>query len=381
MNWAPVVPGTVEVTVGTDVYWDDGNGNLMAKADIAAKRFVGTTQNTDGTLSGVAGKVECTYASGKSAADAVGTVEYGLAKVKSASQTIYDTNTAAAVKFNTAPANNAEITIGYQYNNVAIPQNDLPMVSAQIKAIPLIAKARRVAVYYSQIAAFQAKTDYGFDLGQQLAEKAVGQLSYEIDTEVVNLIDKTAGNYYQDDRISLRFNANRPTGISLAEHYEGFLKLVNDAKMVIYTRTKRFAPNYMIVAADVIPILSFARGWNAASTSNINGPYFAGTLDGLKVYVSPAMTAGRFVLGVNGNDMMSSVAVYAPYMPIVPTQLLQFADGGTSQGWSTLYALEVLNAQLCIAGEVYYGNFDQYVGSVNGAVTYTLPTGSAVVGG
>ena len=46
-----------------------------------------------------------------------------------------------------------------------------------MEAIPLIAKARRIAVYYSQIAAFQAKTDYGFDLGDQLAEKAVGQLS------------------------------------------------------------------------------------------------------------------------------------------------------------------------------------------------------------
>lgn len=26
---------------------------------------------------------------------------------------------------------------------------------------------------------FQAKTDYGMDLGKQLAEKAVGQLSYK----------------------------------------------------------------------------------------------------------------------------------------------------------------------------------------------------------
>ena len=32
----------------------------------------------------------------------------------------------------------------------------------------------------SQIAAFQAKTDYGMDLGDQLAEKAVGELSYKI---------------------------------------------------------------------------------------------------------------------------------------------------------------------------------------------------------
>lgn len=35
---------------------------------------------------------------------------------------------------------------------------------------------------------FQAKTDHGIDLGDQLAEKAVGQLAYEIDTEVVQLL-------------------------------------------------------------------------------------------------------------------------------------------------------------------------------------------------
>ena len=40
-----------------------------------------------------------------------------------------------------------------------VPQNDLPMLRAEMKSIPLIAKARRIAVFYSQIAAFQAKTD------------------------------------------------------------------------------------------------------------------------------------------------------------------------------------------------------------------------------
>ena len=37
-------------------------------------------------------------------------------------------------------------------------------------------------------------------------------------------------------------------------------------------------------------------------------------------------------------------------MAIVPTQLLGYADGGMSQGWSTMYALEVLNPDLVIAG-------------------------------
>lgn len=108
----------------------------------------------------------------------------------------------------------------------------------------------------------------------------------------------------------------------------------------------------MIVASNLIPVLTFIDGWNAAPTGSINGPYFAGTLNGLKVYVSPALKANRYLIGVNGDDYMSSVAVYAPYMPIVPTQLLQYADGGTSQGWSTLYDLKVLNDALIIAGEI-----------------------------
>lgn len=69
--------------------------------------------------------------------------------------------------------------VAYVYDNVVIPQNDLPVIRAEMKSIALVAKARRIAIYYSQIAAYQAKTDYGVDLGDQLAEKAVGELSYK----------------------------------------------------------------------------------------------------------------------------------------------------------------------------------------------------------
>ena len=242
----------------------------------------------------------------------------------------------------------ADDKIAYVYDNVVIPQNDLPILNAKMESIPLIARARRIAVYYSQIAAFQAKTDYGFDLGDQLAEKAVGQLQYEIDTEVVQLLDTTAGTA----QTGLVWSKTLPIGVSKAEHYEGFSEIVEIARQIIYDRTKRFAPNYMIIASNVLPVLTFMKGFSAAPAGQINGPYFAGTLNGLKVYVSPALAAGRFLVGVNGSDMMSSVAVYAPYMPVVPTQLLQYADGGTSQGWSTLYDLKVLNENLIVAGEM-----------------------------
>ena len=245
----------------------------------------------------------------------------------------------------TAPA--GAVKVAYEYDNVVIPQNDLPMIKAEMKSMSLVAKARRIAVYYSQIAAYQAKTDYGVDLGDQLAEKAVGELSYEIDTEITNMLVENA-----KEDAELVWSKQLPMGVSKAEHYEGFVEILEIAKQKIYDATKKFAPNYVICASNLLPVLSVVKSWNAAPAGQINGPYFAGTINGLKVFVTPNIEAGKFVVGCNGNDMMSSAAVYAPYMAIVPTQLLGYADGGMSQGWSTLYDLKMLNDKLLIAGRV-----------------------------
>lgn len=246
-----------------------------------------------------------------------------------------------------AHASAASVKVAYVYDNQVIPQQDLPLLNATMESIPLVAHARRIAIYYSQIAAFQAKQDYGFDLGDQLAEKAVGQLRYEIDTEICDGLIAAAPT----DR-TLTWSKVLPIGISKAEHYEGFSEIVEMGKQIIYDRTKRFVPNYMLIASNILPMLSFINGWQAAPVSSINGPYLAGTLNGLKVFVTPNIAPGKFVMGVNGDDMMSSAAVYAVYMPIVPTQLLQYADGGTSQGFSTLYDFKILNANLLVAGQV-----------------------------
>lgn len=257
-----------------------------------------------------------------------------------ASITVADDGKTLTISNGTGTAINATDTVKvkYVYDNVVIPQNDLPIVNAEMKSISLVAKARRVAIYYSQIAAFQAKQDYGFSLGDQLAEKAVGQLSYEIDTEITDLLIDHAETY--SDMV---WSKTLPVGVSKSEHYEGFTEIVELARMHVYNQTKRFAPNYMLIASDVLPILTFIKGFTPAPAGQVNGPYFAGTLNALKVFVTPNIAPGHFVIGVNGSDMMSSAAVYAPYMAIVPTQLLQYADGGTSQGWSTLYDLKALN--------------------------------------
>ena len=274
-------------------------------------------------------------------------VEGTLAVVGAEGVEVADIDTKTGAVTFTGTSENQEIKVRYVYDNVVIPQNDLPILNAELANITLAAKARRIAIYYSQIANYQAKQDYGFDLGDQLAQKAVGQLNYEIDTEVTDLLINNA-----DSDGDLVWSKTLPMGVSKMEHYEGFTEIVAIAKQKIYDRTKRFAPNYMLIASNILPILSMVKAFSAAPASTVNGPYFAGTLDGLKVYVTPNIAPGKFVLGVNGSDLETSAAVYAPYMPVVPTQLLGYADGGMSQGWSTMYDLKLLNKDLLVSGRV-----------------------------
>ncbi len=264
---------------------------------------------------------------------------------------------AAVVNEDGAVTNANGKRIRYTYNNIVIPQastpDSIPTLTANMAHIQLTAKARRIAVYYSQIAAFQAKTDYGYDLGEQLSAQAQGELAYEIDTEGVfmlrNAAERMADLQFPMYEIALNQGAHG-TYISRSQYYEGFSEVIARGKRVIYTRTQKFAPNYMVVGANVLTILPYLKGWTAAPAGTVNGPYYAGTVDGLKVYVSPSIGENEFFFGVNGSDLQTSAAVYAPYMAIVPTQLLGFADGGMSQGFSTMYDMKLLSTYNITSG-------------------------------
>ena len=146
------------------------------------------------------------------------------------------------------------------------------------------------------------------DLAAQLAEKAVGELSYEIDTEVCNLLIDNA-----TEEPDLVWSKTLPIGVSKQEHYAAFTEILEIARQKIYDKTKKFAPNWMLVSSSLLPVLSFIPGFKAATAGQVNGPYFAGTLNGLKVFVTPNIEQGKFVIGVLGNDMMSAAAVGIEY--------------------------------------------------------------------
>ena len=297
--------------------------------------------------------VETVGSDGKVALTAVATNKFGKegehkdAKVIKADGKV-EYKTAAEINEGSLEAGSKVAYFAEEFQMEHVPATDIPTIGPRMNRIALVAEPRRIAVRYDQITAFQAKTDYGFSLDKQIAEQACGELAYEIDTEIVEMLAEGA----KEGGVALKWSRELPVGVSKFEHYNGFLEVIEEAKAIIYNRTKKFHPNYMVIAADVLPVLRFVNGFTAVKNAKMNGPYKVGELDGLNVYVSPALGEGEFFLGLNGSDMMSSAGVYAPYMAIVPTQLLGTPDGGLAQGFSTWYAKALLNKNLLVAGKV-----------------------------
>lgn len=297
--------------------------------------------------------IETVGSDGKVALKAVATNKFGKegehkdAKVIKANGEV-EYKTAEEINNGSLEASSKVAYFSEEFQMEHVPAQDIPTIGPRMNRIALVAEPRRIAVRYDQITAFQAKTDYGFSLDKQIAEQACGELAYEIDTEIVEMLAQGA----KEGGVALTWDKTLPVGVSKFEHYNGFLEVIEEAKAIIYNRTKKFHPNYMVIAADVLPVLRFVNGFTAVKNAKMNGPYKVGELDGLNVYVSPALASGEFFLGLNGSDMMSSAGVYAPYMAIVPTQLLGTPDGGLAQGFSTWYAKALLNKNLLVAGKV-----------------------------
>lgn len=261
--------------------------------------------------------------------------------------------TAGTVTLASAPVEDAAIKVAYQYDMITVPQEEIPTIKVVSDSISLTAKPRRVKIFFSQFASFMAKQEAGFNLEEALKSQAVSELEFEIDSEIVNLLAKNAGKWAAaHGEATVTFNKRVPVGISKSEHYEAFAETLLALSKVIRDRTKRYGINYIVGATDLPLVVGLMKNWKDSGQSTKPGPYYAGSINGIKVYVHPEMEQGHFFGGFHGDDLMTSSAVYGPYMPIVPTALLQGPDGGSTQGFSTLYALEMLNDILLVEGRI-----------------------------
>lgn len=311
LAWLPVRPGSVLISVDDKIVRDDSNGKLVA-------------YNADGTaaasyLDATAGKNTINYAT-------------GAVNLKLAS-----TNVTTVAPLAT-----------YQYNSEIAPAT-VPQVNLKIDTLPMTATPRKLKVLYSFDAAFDMQRDYGTKINAELTAYTASQIKYEIDGEILKdlLIQAGAPAVTWDKKVV--------SGISMLDHYESFNNAIVSAGNNIFGATQFATGTFIVVGKDGANILETlaARGlYQRSGITKAVGPHLAGYLGGIPVYKNPYYSDTKFLVGYKGDGLFDSGYIYAPYMPILTTQLIMDADFQGSRGFATSYGKRMVNANMYTAGTI-----------------------------
>lgn len=295
-EYYPVLPGTVTVTIPNGTrYVDDGNGNLINPL----------TNATVGTINYATGAFGCATATEGTSAT-------------------------------------------YEYNNEQVPDLKVPEISMSLAQIPVFAKSRKLAAYWGFDAAYDLKQQYGEDITQVMATQAAGEIAHEIDTEIVNDLVKLAAAGPE-----LTWNKVQPIGVNVIDHYDSFYVRLTEGAKIINQATMRVQPNFIVCGSNVAAVIEVMRQFDGTGASDAAGPHFIGTLGGrYKVYMVPLMDENTFVMGYKGTNFLETGYVYAPYMPVLSTDILMPADFNGQQGYATSYGRKMLNGKMYLRGRI-----------------------------
>lgn len=329
LRWSPIVRGSIFAQSATAIYADNGAGvlNSFDPDDVDVVKVNGVRQILDKTTG--------EPATGTGA----GTVDYGSFR----DADYADHSRTTVFGSITITAGDTGVALEYQYQNEFVPQNDIPLIGVSDEGIELNAKPRRIAIYFSQLAAFEAQKDYGRDLGAELRERAAFEIQAEIDNEVVERVIECG----KANIASIPWYAQPGVGVNMRDHFETLAVALADADAEMYQATNKYSGNYVLIGPKGLRFFSMMAGFKALNSNRFGfGPYVAGELNGHKIIVTPIIRDYAMYVGVNTKD--ASAILLGIYMAVAPTQLVEFADGGNSQGFSTLYDCKTINPQLVV---------------------------------
>jgi len=303
LDFSPVIPGSFEITDGTQIITDDGNGALIGDIDVA-----GTN-----TIDYISGAVD--------------------------------------VDFATAPASAIAITADYRFDNEG--NDNIPQIDLQLTSAPVTARINKLRTRYSLESAQNLKSLHGLDAETELVAALAEDIKFEIDrTIIIDLV-----NFAQATAVS--WPLTPPSGISFTEHKLSFVDVLIQGSNNIFAATRRGQPNFVVVGLEVSNVIESLPGFKpAAGLSSQNGIIYIGDLNGRwKIYKDPYnLTATgdqkNFLIGYKGGSFLEAGYVYAPYIPFYTTPTVILDDFIARKGMATQWGRRRVNGRFYANGTV-----------------------------
>ena len=207
----------------------------------------------------------------------------------------------------------------------------------------MIAQQYALSTPISITAAEIARRSLSTDLRAELMSQGFGELSFEIDTLLLNDLIDNATVYP-----TLTWSAAAPLGVSRKERFADFELMLYQAQSMMLQATGRFAPTHILTDSFGLWILKGIPGFQENSVSNKTGSYVAGTVAGMKVIVATRshLQPGEMVLIHRGSEQLDAPGVYSPYISLASTEWIPSQELGEKKTYYTWYASKITNASL-----------------------------------
>ena len=180
--------------------------------------------------------------------------------------------------------------------------------------------------------------DFAMNLSGEILSMSTAQLKREIDDEIIaDLANKGTAP-------GTTFNMTVPDGISLVDHYAGFPAAVTVASNNIWNLTQVADASWIIVGANAANIIESIPRFKSAGVVNPKGAHLIGYLDNKPVYKSAVLGEDDWVVGYKGDSLFETGYIYAPYLPIMSTQLLMDETFTGRQGFTTSYGKKMTSS-------------------------------------
>jgi hypothetical protein len=296
LAYAPVVPGTVSVAIGTSVLRDDGNGNLVV-------------------VSGPAG----------GAGIDVGDIDYptGLISFTTAE------NTATVAEFS------------YNYNPELNPEAQ--QVDFEIQSSPIYAQERKLRGRWSTEAAQALEALHQINAEDVVSTAITNHLQWEIDREIIEDLRRQAGAGL------VRWSAQIPATsyISYTEHKLSFIDALVTGSNFIYRATNRAKANWVLAGMQATNILETLPQFepHGGADTEVEGVSMLGTIGRTKVYSDPHYNVDEALMGYKGNDFVRTGYIFAPWILLYSTMLITLDDFIARKGFASQYGKKLVNSK------------------------------------
>lgn len=216
------------------------------------------------------------------------------------------------LKFGTAPASDAVITVEYRYDNelnARIPEVQLDI---QIKSIE--AESRKL----KSLASVEASDDLKALWGRDVDADNVAMMSDEMTAEIDREIAGTALNAVEPIA-TVKWDRATPSGISDNDHLKSLTIRMSRASHIVHRRTQRAPCNWCITSSEVASLLDNLEGFTAIEEGHVyqGGIVKQGVLKRKwMIFIDPLFPENQILMGFQGPSILDTGLIYSPYVPM-----------------------------------------------------------------